>query len=245
MRETMMDPLEAFRQVNVAGTLNLARQAAEAGVRRFVYVSSIKVNGERSRPGVAFTAEDTPHPEDPYGLSKREAEVGLRALSHETGLEVVIIRPPLVYGPGVNANFLRLMRLVERGIPQPLGAVYNHRSLVSVDNLVDLLVHCLDDPRAAGETFLVSDGEDLSTPRLIREIASAMGRPARLLPVPVSVLRLAGRLSGRSGVVERLCGSLRVDIGKTCERLDWTPPLSVQEGIRRTVEHYLAGQRAV
>lgn len=244
MNEQAADPLAEFRRVNVDGTLRLARQAADAKVRRFVFLSSIKVNGELSQLGHPFTADQPPEPRDPYCVSKCEAEAGLRALSEETGMEVVIIRPPLVYGPGVKANFLAMMRWVWRGIPLPLGGVTeNRRSLVFLDNLIDLIVTCVDHPAAANQIFLVSDDEDLSTADLLRRIAAALGRPVRLVPVPTGLLTLGARLIGRPGIAQRLCGSLQVDIRKTKELLGWTPPVSVDEGLRRTAEHWIAVQR--
>ena len=234
MHETTGDPLAEFRRVNVLGTLNLARQAAAAGVRRFVFISSVKVNGESTQTGVPFTADDTPAPLDAYGVSKMEAEHGLREVAAQSGMEVVIIRPPLVYGPGVKANFAAMMRWLQRGVPLPLGAIHNQRSLVAIDNLVDLIVLCLKHPAAANQTFLVSDGEDVSTTALLFRMGQAMGRPARLLAVPSSVLKLAGALLGKSDVVQRLCGSLQVDIAKTQDLLGWTPPVSLDEGLRRT-----------
>ncbi|MBA2880020.1 nucleoside-diphosphate-sugar epimerase [Desulfosalsimonas propionicica] len=229
------DPLAEFRRVNVAGTLNLARQAAGAGVKRLVFLSSVKVNGEATEFGRPFTVQDAPAPQDPYAISKFEAEQGLRQVEKETGLEVVIIRPPLVYGPGVKANFLRLMQAVQKGLPLPLGLVRNRRSMVALDNLVDLIGVCLEHPAAGGQTFLVSDGEDLSTPELIRRLAQAMGKKARLLPVPPALLRLGGSVIGKRAEVERLIGSLQVDIGHTCEKLGWRPVISVDEAIRRCV----------
>jgi len=231
MDEEAEDPLAEFRRVNVAGTDNLARQAAEAGVKRLVFLSSIKVNGEVTQPGNPFTVEDAPAPQDPYAVSKFEAEEALRRVEKETGLEVVIIRPPLVYGPEVKGNFLRLIQLVQKGYPLPLGRVNNKRSLVALDNLVDLILTCLDHPGAAGQTFLVSDGEDLSTPELVRKIARAMGKKPRLVPVPLVMLRLAGRITGKSAEVERLVGSLQVDIGHTCETLGWQAVVSVDEAV--------------
>ena len=245
MNEDAGDPLAEFRRVNVDGTLRLAHQAAEAGVRRFVFVSSIKVNGEHSQPGHPFAADEIPAPGDPYGVSKCEAEAGLRTLSQETGMEVVIIRPPLVYGPGVKANFLAMMRWLQRGVPLPLGGVTeNRRSLVYLDNLVDLIVTCIDHPAAANKTFLVSDDEDLSTAALLRRMAAALGRPARLIPVPAGLITLGAKLIGRPGIAQRLCGSLQVDIGKTRGLLGWTPPISVDEGLRRTAAHWLATEGA-
>ena len=233
MADTAANPLDEFRRVNVQGTLNLARQAAAAGVRRFVFVSSIKVNGEASQSGHPFTADDVPAPLDDYGVSKMEAENGLREIAGQTGMEVVIIRPPLVYGPEVKANFAAMMRWLRRGIPLPLGAIHNQRSLVALDNLVDLIVTCLTHPAAANQTFLVSDGEDVSTTELLRRMGQAMGRPARLIPVPASWLKLAATLVGKPDVAQRLCGSLQVDIEKTRRLLGWTPPLSLDEGLRR------------
>jgi nucleoside-diphosphate-sugar epimerase len=234
--ETAADPLVAFRAVNVAGTRRLAEHAAAAGVRRLVFVSSVKVNGERTAPRTPFVASDPPAPVDAYGLSKWEAEQALHRVAETTGLEVVVVRPPLVYGPGVGANFLQLLGLVERGWPLPLGAVENRRSLVALDNLVDLLIRCIDHPAAAGRTFLVSDDRDLSTPELIRGLAAALGRKACLLPVPQSLLRMGARFAGRAAEGERLLGSLQVDITATRDALAWTPPISVEEGLRRAVQ---------
>lgn len=246
MREQCVDPLAEFRRVNVDGTMQLAKQSALAGVRRFIYVSSIKVNGEQTLPGAPFVADQVLNPEDPYGISKMEAEQGLRALARETGMEVVIIRPPLVYGPGVKANFLTMMRWLWRGTPLPLGAVTgNRRSLVALENLVDFIVTCLDHPAAANQTFLVSDGESLSTAALLRRMGEALGRPARLIPVPVPLLQMGAALLGKREMSQRLCGSLEVDINKTRELLGWTPPISVDEGLRRTAEHWRAAEDSV
>jgi nucleoside-diphosphate-sugar epimerase len=236
MQDDAMDPLQAYREVNVNGTLSLAIQAAQAGVGRFVFVSSIKVNGEATQHGYPFTADDVPAPLDPYGMSKLEAEQGLREIESQTGMEVVVVRPPLVYGPGVKANFASIMRWVARGIPLPLGAIHNSRSLVALDNLVDLLVACLKHPAAAGQTFLVSDGEDVSTTELLRRTAQAMGQKALLLPVPASVLVLCATLLGKRAVAQRLCGSMQVDIAKTCRLLGWIPPLTLDQGLRKAVE---------
>ncbi len=237
MNDKSADPLAEFRRVNVEGTANLARQAAAAGVRRFVYLSSIKVNGEFTQEGHPFTADDAPAPEDPYAVSKHEAEQALRQIAAETGMEVVIIRPPLVYGPGVKANFESMMRWLSRGVPLPLAAANrNRRSLVALDNLVDLILTCLHHPKAANQTFLVSDGEDLSTAELLQKIGKAMNRPARLLPVPVSLLAFVARLLGKTAVAQRLLGSLQMDISNTCELLDWKPPVSVDEGLRRAAQ---------
>jgi nucleoside-diphosphate-sugar epimerase len=244
MQDSAADPLTAFRAVNLEGTRRLAEVAAEVGVRRLVFLSSIKVNGEATAPGSPFHASDSPRPSDAYAVSKWEAEQALHGIAARTGLKVVVVRPPLVYGPGVRANFERLMRLVARGAPIPLGSVDNRRSMVALDNLVDLLVRCVDHPAAAGETFLVSDRRDLSTPEWIRMLAAAMGRPARLLPVPPALLRLGGRLMGRRAEVERLIDSLQLDIEPTCEALDWSPPVSVEEGLSRTVAAFRAAGQA-
>lgn len=236
IQETTANPLEEFRRVNVQGTLNLARQAVAAGVRRFVFISSIGVNGAETfeQP---FTAEDHAWPHSPYASSKYEAELGLQALATETGLEVVIIRPPLVYGFGAPGNFGLLMRWLKCGVPLPLGAIHNERSLVSLDNLIDLIITCLTHPAAANQIFLVSDGHDVSTTELLRHMGQAMGKPARLLPVPVSLIKLGAFLVHRTDVAQRLCGSLQVDISKTRELLGWVPPLSLDEGLRRATGH--------
>jgi len=239
MRDKAVDTLTEFRAVNVEGTLNLARQAAKAGVRRFVYLSSIKVNGEQTLPGQAFTEQDVPAPLDPYGISKYEAEEGLHKIAQQTGMEVVVIRPSLVYGPGVKANFLNMMRWLHKGVPLPFGAIHNRRSLVGLDNLVDLIVICLEHSAAANQTFLVSDGEDLSTTELLRRMAAALNMPTRLLPVPQKLLEVVFKMLGKGDLAQRLCGSLQVDITKACTVLDWKPLISVDEGLRRTAEHFL------
>jgi nucleoside-diphosphate-sugar epimerase len=236
MQDDASDPLGAYRLVNVEGALNLASQAAQAGVRRFVFVSSIKVNGEATLSGESFSADDVPAPLDPYGVSKLEAERGLREIETKTGMEVVIVRPPLVYGPGVKANFASMLRWVERGMPLPLGAIYNARSMVALDNLVDLLVICLKHPAAAGQTFLVSDGEDVSTTELLRRTAKAMRKKAVLLPIPAVVLETGAALLGRRSVAQRLCGSLQVDIEKTRRLLGWKPLLTLDQGLKKAVE---------
>lgn len=236
MDETATDALSEFRRVNVEGTLNLARQAAAAGVRRFVFISSIKVNGETTQPGRPFTADEVPAPQDAYGISKMEAEQGLREIAAETGMELVIIRPPLVYGPGVKANFSIMMRWLRRGVPLPLGAVHNQRSLVALDNLVDLVVTCLRHPAAANQTFLVSDGEDVSTTALLRRMGQAMNCPSRLIPVAAGWLEQAAALIGKRNMAQRLCGSLQVDIQKTRELLGWSPPLTLDQGLKKAAE---------
>lgn len=235
MRETATDPLNEFRRTNVAGTLNLAHQAAAAGVRRFVYISSVKVNGESTQVGKPFTESDEPAPQDAYGLSKLEAEQGLRAIAAKNSMKQVIIRPPLVYGPGVRANFQTLMRAVRWGLPLPLASVNNQRSLVGLDNLVDFILTCSQHPAAANQTFLISDGEDLSTPELIRRMAAALGRPARLFPLPTEVLRLGATVLRRRAAFERVCGNLQVDISKARTMLAWQAPLTVQASLSRVM----------
>lgn len=234
MADQSQDPLAEFRRMNVEATANLARQAAAAGVGRFIYLSSVKVNGEFTKSEWFFTADDEPAPKDPYGLSKLEAEKALRQIASVTGMEVVIIRPPLVYGPGVKANFQSMMHGLARGIPLPLAAVTdNRRSLVALDNLVDLIVTCLNHPAAANQTFMVSDGEDMSTADLLKRMGEAQGTPARLFYTPIAVLKLGAALIGKQSIYQRLCESLQVDITKTRQLLNWTPPVSVDEGLRR------------
>lgn len=240
MQDSEADPLAAFRAANVEGTLNLARQAAAAGVKRFVFVSSIKVNGERTAPGRPFRSDDAPAPLDPYGISKAEAEDGLRRVAEDSGMEWVIVRPPLVYGPGVRANFRQMLSVVRRGIPLPLGSIDNRRSMVNIDNLVDLLVVCSRHPAAAGHVFLAGDGDDVSTPELLRRVGVAIGRPARLLSVPAAMVQFVGRVTGRQDMVQRLCESLQVDISDARHLLGWTPPHSMQAGLRATAQAYLA-----
>jgi nucleoside-diphosphate-sugar epimerase len=237
MDENDADPLKAYRRVNVEGTLNLARQAAAQGVRRFVFLSSIKVNGERTAPGRPFRADDVPAPEDAYGISKLEAEQGLRALAAESGMAVTIIRPPLVHGPGAGGNFAAMVRWLKRGRPLPLGsASANQRSLVGIDNLVDFIALCLLHPEAANRTLLVSDGEDVSTKALLERLGAALGKKARLLPAPKALLRGTARLLGKGAAVDRLFGSLQVDISESRHLLGWTPPVSLDEGLRRAVQ---------
>ncbi|XOB99852.1 UDP-glucose 4-epimerase family protein [Pseudomonadota bacterium DY0742] len=236
MNDQVPDPLTEYRRINVNGTLALARQAAEAGVRRFIFISSIKVNGEGAPLGLPYRANDVPDPQDFYGISKLEAEQGLMKVAADIGMEVVIVRPPLVYGPGVKGNFASMAKLMEKGLPLPLGAVYNKRSLVGIDNLVDLIIRCIEHPAAANQVFLAGDGEDLSTTELLRGMANAMGKPARLIPVPAGLLQLAATLLGKKAMAQRLLGSLQVDISKTCEVLDWKPPYTVEEGLRRCFE---------
>lgn len=235
MKDKAGDPQAEYNLANVDATLNLARQASERGVKRFIYMSSIKVNGEFTDPGKVFTAEDSPSPQDPYSISKLQAELGLKMIALETGIEVVIIRPPLVYGPGVKANFLSMMQWLSRSIPLPLGGINNLRSFVALDNLVDLIVKCIDHPGAANQIFLVSDGEDLSTTSLLYRLGNALNKPARLIPVPISWLYFFATLFGRRMMVERLCSSLQVDISKTRKLLSWAPLIGVDEALRRVV----------
>lgn len=223
--------LTLFRSVNVDGTLNLADQAAKAGVRRFVFVSSIGVNGNSNAE--PFKPDDQPNPVEPYAQSKFEAEQKLWRVQQETGMEIVIIRPPLVYGVGAPGNFGTLVRWLASGVPLPLGSIHNKRSLVSIDNLVDLIIRCIDHPAAANQVFLAGDGEDLSTTELLRGVARAMGKPACLIPLPTGLLQLGARLLGRKAMAQRLLGSLQVDISKTCELLSWKPPYTVEEGLKR------------
>lgn len=242
MRETAKDSVAAFRAVNVEGTLSLARRARDFGAKRFVFLSSAKVNGDMSSS--PFRECDPPAPGDPYAVSKYEAEIGLREIAAATGLEVVIIRPPLVYGPGVKGNFLALMRVVARGIPLPLGAVDNRRSLVALDNLVDFIVACVDHPSAADHTFLVSDGEDVSTADLIRRVARMMKRPVRLIPIPAGLLSGGAALLGMRAVAQRLLGSLQVDISKARNLLRWVPPATLDDGLRQAVSYFYASSEA-
>lgn len=274
MHDTAIAPLTEFRRTNTAATLNLAQQAATAGVRRLIYLSSIKVNGEATTLGQPFTAEETPpnlplsgegqetaslhsSPDkgrpgrvsskgatlDPYAQSKQEAEQGLREIAEKTGLEIVIIRPPLVYGAGVKGNFLQMMNWLHKGIPLPLGNIHNQRSLVALPNLIDLITTCIDHPAAANQTFLVSDGEDLSTTELLQRLSHALGKPARLLPIPQSWLETTLTLLGKRSIAQRLCGNLQVDISKTRDLLSWTPPISVDEALHQTAQTYLQQSR--
>lgn len=238
MKDTVSDPLAAYRKANVAATVNLARQAVKAGVRRFVYVSSIKVNGESTSPDAAFRDTDMPSPEDEYALSKLEAEQALWEIAGKTGLEVVIVRPPLVYGPGVKANFANLLKIVDSGMPLPFGAIHNDRSLIYVGNLADALIVCATHPAAKGKTYVVSDGEDVSTSQLIASLATALGRPNRNYPVPVSLMRFAARLVGKAGAIDRLTQSLVVDSAGIRRDLDWLPPYNMADGLRTTIAWY-------
>lgn len=227
------DPLSEYRRVNTSGTLELARQAVRAGVKRFVFVSSIKVNGEVTQSGRPFAANDMPAPTDPYGVSKMEAEQGLLALSREAGIEVVIIRPPLVYGPGVKANFAAMIRWLQRGVPLPFGAIYNRRSLVALDNLIDLTITCVTHPAATGRIFMVSDGEDVSTTELLLRMSRALGCVPRLIPVPARWIEIGARIIGKKNLAQRLCDSLQVDIEETRCVLGWRPPFTLDEGLKK------------
>ena len=238
MNDTAADPLAEFRQVNTAATLNLARQAAVVGVRRFVFISSIKVNGEWTE-GIPFSPEDAFVPTDPYGLSKYEAEQGLLDLAKETDLEVVIIRPTLVYGLGVKGNFSSLLKWMKKGVPLPFGAIHNQRSLVALDNLVSFITHCIDHPKAANEVFLISDGEDVSTTELLRKVSHAFGRRALLLPIPVGLMTFPAKLLSKDDVANRLFGSLQVDSSKAHELLGWEPIITMDEQLKKTVDAYL------
>lgn len=240
MHDTHLDPLSAYREINTEGTINLARQAASMGVKRFVYLSSIKVCGEgQLRVNEAAYTEDQPaKPIDPYAVSKHEAELGLFEIAQHTNLKVTILRPPLVYGPGVRANFLRLMQTVDRRWPLPLGGIVNRRDLIYLGNLVDAIAVCASHPAAANRTFLLADGESLSTPELIRRLGSALGRPARLFSVPESWLRFAGALTGKSMAVQRLLGSLMLDSSTIREALGWQPPYSNEEGLAATANWF-------
>jgi nucleoside-diphosphate-sugar epimerase len=237
MKDTAADPIAAFRAINVSATRELARAAVEHEVRRLVYVSSIKVNGEGTN-GSSFTERDEARPRDPYGVSKWEAEQALWAVAREGGLEVTVVRPPLVYGPHVGGNFLRLLKLVRSGIPLPFGAIENSRSMIYVGNLSDALIACATREPAAGSTYLVSDGEDLSTARLVAEIGQLMGKRGRLLPIPEVLLRLAGTCIQRADEVDRLIGSLRVDSSAIRTELAWNPPFSVMQGLQATVSWF-------
>jgi len=231
IKDEVADPQMEYRRINLDGTLNFARQASASGVKRFIFVSSIGVNGNfNTQP---FTENDMPNPAEFYAQSKWEAEQGLWEIQRETGMEIVIIRPPLVYGPNAPGNFGSLMRWVGKSVPLPFGAINNQRSLVALDNLVDLIITCIDHPAAANQVFLAGDGQDLSTTELLRGVARAAKKPSRLIPIPSSILMLAASLLGKKTVAQRLLGSLRVDISKARDLLGWEPPISVEEGLRR------------
>lgn len=238
MHDDASDPLAAFRRTNTAGTERLARAAAAAGVKRLVYVSSIKVNGEETVGARRYTEQDIPRPQDPYGISKWEAEQALHRVAKDSGLEVVIVRPPLIYGADVKGNFIQMMRVVARGVPLPFASLQNKRDLLYVGNLADALIACATHPSAAGQTYLLCDGEPVSTAQLLRALAHALAVPSRLFPFPPGMLRLAGRLSGRAAQLDRLLGSLQVDSGKIGRELNWIPPFTLQQGLQVTADWY-------
>lgn len=235
MKEKSRNPLDEFRKVNVNGTLTLAKQAAKSGVKRFIYVSTVKVNGESTDLEAPFKETDKTNPQDTYGISKFEAEQGLLKLAQQTEMKVVIIRPPLVYGSGVKANFFSLIQIVKRGIPLPLGAIKNKRSYVYVENLVSLIFCCISHPAAANQIFLVSDGCDLSTPELIRKLSNALGIKPRLIAIPQSIVEFIAKLVGKKNLAQRLCGNLQVDISKARQLLNWQPPYTIDAGLKKTV----------
>ena len=238
MKDAAADPLAEFLGANTTGTERLTRCAAASGVKRLVYVSSIKVNGEATYGGNKFTETDAPAPQDPYGISKWQAEQALHRIADEAGLEVVIVRPPLVYGPGVKGNFLQMLGIVAKGIPLPFASVHNRRSLIYVGNLIDVLIVCATHPAAAGQTYLVCDGEDVSTPDLLRQLAILMDIPSRLFPCPPMLLKIASHLAGKSQQLERLLCSLQVDGDKIRRDLNWVPPYSLPQGLQATAEWY-------
>jgi nucleoside-diphosphate-sugar epimerase len=239
MNDADEDPLESFREINVRGTLALAKAAVRSSVKRFIFVSSIKVNGESTTCSLPYKASDDAYPQDPYGISKAEAEEGLQLISDETGMEVVIIRPPLVYGPGVKANFEAMLKLVSTGIPLPFGCInQNKRSMVYVENLISLIIECIKNPNAANHTFLVSDDDDLSTKAFVKSLSAGLGKSGLMLPVPNVLFFLAGKVLGKSAVIDRLCGSLQVDISHTKTTLNWHPPFTVVQGFAATAKYF-------
>jgi len=239
MKDVALDPLEEYRNANTLVTIHLAGEAAKAGVKRFIYLSSIKVNGEETAPGQSYSEDSIPAPIDPYGVSKWEAELGLEKVCAQTGMEFVIIRPPLVYGPGVKANFQKLMGLVAKGMPLPLGAVDNQRSMLALDNLVSFISEAISHPLAANQRFLLSDGKDVSTTQLLKLLAKGIGKSSLLIHIPVFILRTAAQLLGASSAADRLLGSLQIDSSKARQLLAWQSPLSVEEGIALTAKSYL------
>lgn len=235
MDETLEDPLSAYLKFNTESTIRLASQAAAAGVKRFIYLSSVKALGESTTDSVAYSFESPMQPEDDYGISKARAEVGLREIAQQTGMEVTIIRPPLVYGPGVKANFAAMMRIAERNLPLPFASVQNKRSLVALDNLVDLIVTCVSHPAAGNQTFMVSDDADVSTPELLSAMTRAHGKKPRLLPFPPALMFTAASLLGKRTIADRLLGSLQVDITHTKDVLGWTPPVKLENVLKEIV----------
>ena len=239
MNDEAANPLAEFRKVNTQATLQLAKQAAEQGVKRFIFISSVKVNGEMTHSNEPFQPDDDFVPDDPYGLSKYEAEQGLLVLAKKTGMEVVIIRPPLVYGPGVRANFASMMKWVKRGIPLPFGAIHNQRSFIALDNLISFIILCIDHPNAANEIFLISDGEDLSTTELLQKLSGAFSRKILLLPIPVSWMSFVAKLVGKGDITTRLFSSLQVDSSKADELLGWQPVISMDAQLKKTTDAHL------
>ena len=239
MKDESLDPISEFRKVNTNGTLNLAKQAADAGVKRFVFISSIKVNGEFTNEDTKFTANDQYIPTDPYGLSKYEAEIGLKEISQNTGMDLVIIRPPLIYGPNVKANFRSMIKWVNKGVPLPFGSINNKRSLVSLTNLVDFIKVCLSHPDAANEIFLISDGVDVSTTELLHQIGNALNKRAKLIPIPVVLMKFVAKMIGKKDIADRIFGNLQLDSGNTNTLLDWQPIVTMEEELKMTVEAYL------
>jgi len=238
MNEAVNDPLSTYRKINLEGTINLAKQADKLGVKRFIFISSIKVNGESTLPGKSFTENDAAMPEDPYAISKWETEIELNKLAKRTGMEVVIIRPTLVYGPGVKGNFRAMMYWIDSFFPLPFGSISNKRSFMALENLVDLIITCSEHPQAANQTFLAADGHDLSTTELLQRIATALGKSSRLFACPQFFLTMAAVLVGKRDMAQRFLGSLQVDISKAQELLGWQPPISIDEGLRKTAQDY-------
>lgn len=239
MNDQSTDPLPGYRKINTYGTLKLAQQAAQSGVKRFIFISSIKVSGENTQVGKPFKHSDIPSPRDAYGISKCEAEEGLKIIAAETGMEVVIIRPTLVYGPEVKANFLNMMKWLYKGVPLPLGAIHNKRSFVALDNLVDLIITCINHPKAANETFLASDDRDVSTTELLQLLGTALGKKPLLLPIPMFAIKIFASILGKSDFANRLCGSLQVDISHTKNVLGWKPPVSIETALKNTADSYI------
>jgi UDP-glucose 4-epimerase len=239
MGETVSDPLSEYRRVNVLATTNLARQAVLSGVQKFIYLSSIKVNGEVTHKGVSFTAEDCPCPIGPYAVSKHEAEQELLKISTQSAMKVVVIRSPLVYGPGVKANFLNMMKWLDLGIPLPFGSIFNKRKLVYVDNLTDFILTCVQHPAAENQIFLVGDEEDVSTTQLLQGLSRALGRPVRLIAVPMRLLEIFAVVIGRRSLAQRLCGSLQVDITKASKLLNWSPKTTLDAALEKTAKAYI------
>ena len=237
MNDAAGDPLTEFRKVNTTGTLNLARQAAQAGVSRFIFISSIGVNGNNNKQ--VFTELEQPDPQESYAISKYEAELELLALTKEFEIEIVIIRPPLVYGPNAPGNFASLMKWIDKGIPLPFGAIHNQRSLVALDNLVSFIIHCIDHPKAANEVFLISDGEDVSTTQLLQKVAKASGKKSLLLPVPIGLMTMMAKVIGKGDMANRLFGSLQVDSSKARDLLGWQPVITMDEQLKKTADIYL------